>query len=288
VADSALPAVLQAESLGDDRFRFLNDDGDNRRDVFFGGQHLAQMIVVARDTAPDKHVKSIHTIFARPASRSADYELRLGRIHDGRAFANRTIDVVQGDRRCASALVLLDVDEADLLRHGPDRPDVGDPGDAVDVPAARGRCFPGSEVRVVDGVDTYDPELPPGPAEMLVWTRYPGSTGDRTLSQAVLSFGTDGHLIGTAMRPHEIREGAAHNSVSTGVVSHTLTFHEPFDCGDWLLIAHESPYAGRGRVYGRAHVFSEDGRVVASFVQEAIVRNFPPGQDYEGKYRTVM
>ena len=122
---------------------------------------------------------------------------------------------------------------------------------------------------------------------MMIWTRYPDSEGDRTRSQAVLAYGTDGYLIGTAMRPHSIREGAAHNTVSTGVVSHTLTFHEPFDAGDWLLLAHQCPYAGRGRIYGGADIYTRDGRLVASFVQEAIIRH-PPTQDFEGHYKTIM
>ena len=62
------------------------------------------------------------------------------------------------------------------------------------------------------------------------------------------------------------------------MVSHTLTFHEPFCAGDWILLAHESPYAGRGRSYGRANVFTEDGRLVASFVQDNMIRTIPAGQ----------
>ena len=36
------------------------------------------------------------------------------------------------------------------------------------------------------------------------------------------------------------------------------------------------PY-GRGRSYGRADVFTEDGRLVASYVQENMIRDFPAG-----------
>ena len=70
----------------------------------------------------------------------------------------------------------------------------------------------------------------------------------------------------------------SHVSISTSVLSHTLTFHEPIDPGAWHLLAHESPYAGRGRTYGRANVFTEDGRLVASFVQDNMVRDMPEAQ----------
>jgi acyl-CoA thioesterase II len=67
-------------------------------------------------------------------------------------------------------------------------------------------------------------------------------------------------------------------SISTSVLGHTLTFHEPIDAGQWYLLAHESPYAGRGRSYGRANIFDTDGRVVASFVQDNMIRDFPESQ----------
>ena len=84
------------------------------------------------------------------------------------------------------------------------------------------------------------------------------------------------------MRPHAgIGQAMAHISISTTVVTHTLAFHEPFDVRAWLLLAHESPYAGGGRSYGRANVFSQDGHLVASFVQDAMICNFPEGTEPE-------
>jgi acyl-CoA thioesterase len=56
------------------------------------------------------------------------------------------------------------------------------------------------------------------------------------------------------------------------VLSHTLTFHEPFSASEWLLLSHHSTHAGHGRCYGRANVFQEDGTLVASFVQDAMIR----------------
>jgi acyl-CoA thioesterase II len=99
------------------------------------------------------------------------------------------------------------------------------------------------------------------------------------IGQALLAYATDGFLIATAMRPHEgVGQAMSHVSISTSVLSHTLTFHEPIDASQWYLLAHESPYAGRGRSYGRAHIFSSGGDVVASFVQDNMIRDFPEGQ----------
>jgi acyl-CoA thioesterase II len=124
----------------------------------------------------------------------------------------------------------------------------------------------------VGDVDINDPEAV-GPAELDVWTRFPGAPSDPGTSQALLSFATDGFLIGTAMRPHAgIGQSMSHRTISTSVLSHTITFHEAVSASHWLLLAHRSIYAGRGRSYGRADVFGPDGGLVASFVQDSMIR----------------
>ena len=127
-------------------------------------------------------------------------------------------------------------------------------------------------MRIVGDADITDPERT-GPPDLDVWTRFVGAPDDPGTSQALLAYATDAFLIGTAMRPHEgVGQAQAHVTISTGVLSHTLTFHEPLNAGDWLLLSHHSTYTGHGRCYGRANVFSEDGTLVASFVQDGMIR----------------
>jgi acyl-CoA thioesterase len=45
-----------------------------------------------------------------------------------------------------------------------------------------------------------------------------------------------------------------------------------------MLLSHESPMAGLGRSYGRAHVYAESGELVASYVQENMIRAFAEGR----------
>lgn len=80
----------------------------------------------------------------------------------------------------------------------------------------------------------------------------------------------------------------AHTEVSTGVLTQDVTFHDAFDARQWLLIDHEAQATGGGRTYGRGHVFTEDGRLVTSFVQEALLRRFPDGQNPRGKTSTIF
>ena len=263
---------LSLQPLASGRFRVANEGDPAAHDVVFGGQLLGQMIMAASASHPGKTVRTLHTIFARTARVSAETELAVEPLHDGRSFASANVTAWQGDRLCARALVLLDAPDPDLIRHAAPAPRVDGPEQSADAGPSP-LVFPGVELRIVGGVDTSSPDAPVGPAELFAWVRHRGAPDDVATNQAMLAWGTDGFLIGTAMRPHAgIGQADAHRTLSTGVVGHTLTFHEPFTLRDWLLIAHESPHAGAGRSYGRAQVFTRDGRLVASFVQDAMVR----------------
>jgi len=260
-----LVGALALDPVGPDRFHGQHVVA-NGYGVVFGGQLLAQSLVAALAGHEGKRAKTLHTVFARGASPEEPLDIVVEPMHAGRAFASSTVTISQGDRLCTRSIVLLTADEPDLIRHADPAPGVAAPGDdRADGPGEW-------EVRVVDDVDISDPELT-GPPDLDVWTRFPGAPDDPTTDQALLAFATDGFLIGTAMRPHPgVGQAQAHVTLTTGVISHTITFHEPFAARDWLLLSHHSPYAGRGRSYGRANVFRPDGVLVASYVQDAMIR----------------
>jgi acyl-CoA thioesterase-2 len=254
------------EPAGPDRF--IGRHADLGHEVVFGGQLLGQAIVAASAGVEGKRVKTLHTVFARAASYDAPLDITVDRMHDGRGFASSTVTMHQGDRLCVRAIALLSSDEPDLIRHGEPAPVVPGPEESQ----GGYTHIEGWDVRIVGGPDIKDPDAV-GPAELDVWSRFPEAPDDQVTSQALIAFGTDLFLIATAMRPHPgVGQALAHVTLSTGVIGHTLTFHEPVNAADWLLHAHRSPYAGHGRCYGRADVFDPDGAIVASFVQDAMIR----------------
>ncbi|HEX3981935.1 MAG TPA: acyl-CoA thioesterase domain-containing protein, partial [Acidimicrobiales bacterium] len=236
---SELLGVLDLEPVGEGRFRAQNF-GSGPGGVVFGGQLLAQTIVAGATVDPTKEVKSVHTVFARGGALDQPLDIEVEAMHVGRALGSATVTVRQGDRLCTRSLVLLSAVEPDLIRHGSESPAVGAPEDS---PLSAHEDF--WEIRVVDDVDISDPSAV-GPAELFVWSRFPGSGDVGTTGQALMAYATDGFLIGTAMRPHAgFGQALSHVEFSTSVLTHTLTFHEPIAAGEWYLLAHESPYAGR-------------------------------------------
>jgi acyl-CoA thioesterase len=264
--------VLDLRPVGDGRFE-ADHLADGPGQVVFGGQLLAQALLAAARTVPDKEVLSMHTVFARSASAAEAIQFDVDTMQAGRAFASVTVTASQGGKVCTRSIVLLHAPDPDLIRHADPAPSVPDPEDLT--PTAHA---PWWDIRVVDGVDLADPAAV-GPAELRVWTRFPGAPDDLATNQALLAYASDGFLIGTAMRPHEgIGQSMAHVSISTTVLAQTLTFHEPFDAGAWLLLDQRSTFAGRGRSHGAAEVFTRHGKLVASFTQENMIRDFPAGQ----------
>lgn len=265
VAD--IVASLALEPVGPGSFRATNVESDHN--VVFGGQLLGQALaasVAGRDDALS--VKTLHTAFARAARPGDPLDIDVEDVHSGRTFATVSVTIRQGDRICVRAQALLSADEPDVIRHA-------DPAPPVERPAADAGGDDSWQVVVVDDVDVMDPDAV-GPAELDVWTRFVGAGEDPVVNQALLAFATDGFLIGTAMRPHPgVGQAQAHVTLGTGVVSHTITFHEPIVASEWMLLSHRSPYAGRGRSFGTADVFGADG-LCASYVQDAMIRRRDP------------
>jgi acyl-CoA thioesterase-2 len=283
VAD--IVSALTFVDVGTDRYRFANVEL-GERGVVFGGELLAKMTMAAAatDRSGEKSVKSAHGLFARPVLVADDVEVTVDVLHAGRAFASVSTTLWQGDRPCARGLVLLHSPEPDLIRHALDAPAV----DGPELSTPFGGPPMGREVRTVGGVDIDDADAA-GPDDVFVWVRVPNAPDDQVMSQALLVHATAGFLIGTAMSPHAgVGQGIAHRDISTGIIGHTISFHQDFDAGDWLLMANSGPFAGRGRSFGRGDVFTQSGEMVASYSQEAMIRHFPEGQSSAGRESTVF
>ena len=281
----------------------LRPDGDNRfvgsslaevgeGDVVFGGQMAAQLLVAGSTVDPTKPVKSIQVLLGRAAVRHEPVEFVVEPMHGGRTFASATVTATQRGRLCSRALVLLSASEPDLIHHALEMPAADPPDrcpnwDAYTVGSER-NWVAGRELRVVGGVDTSDRDAVHDP-RLLVWTRVRGLAGDPVKHQAYLAFATAGPNIGVAMLPHAgLGTVDAHETVSTGIMTHDVVFHEPADAEDWLLVVFESPSAGGGRSFGRGDIFTSGGRLVASYTQSNMIRGFSSDPVGIGAAKTVL
>ncbi len=267
-----LPSVLQVRDLGSGRWAANHPEKDPEgRDIVFSGQILAQMIMASDGAlAGEKEVTSVHAVFARAGRYSAGpLELEVDPMHTGRAWASSSISVHQGDRLLSRGIVLSNAPAPDLIRHAPPMPDVPGPDDCE--PANAGVVFPEADARLVDLPDARAAD---GSPVSYVWCRAASSPESVAANQAVVAWSQPGLIIGAALAPHSdvVSVRDAHQSISTGVISHTAHFHDDVDVGEWLLFAHEGSYAGRGRIFGRGAVYTHDGGLVSTFAQDSMAR----------------
>jgi acyl-CoA thioesterase-2 len=242
--------------------------GDDERQVVEGTQVLAQAIVAAAKRFADKSVRSVHAVFSRAVMVGQPVEFDIDVVHEGRSTATAVVGVQQNGRRCITVIAFADVPSADVIRHQLPRPDVVAPADANFSPMP----MVGRELRLVDVVDINSPDEV-GPPELYAWLRYDPIPTRDDLAKALIAYFT-GHLgISTTMRAHEgIGTSQSHLTVSTAPLTVTVSFHEPVSWSGWLLYTHESTQVGAGMSYVRGAVHTQEGELIASFAQEAMIR----------------
>jgi acyl-CoA thioesterase II len=262
--------LFDARPAGDDTFIAETGlAGDDDRQVVEGTQVLAQAIVAVAKRFPEKSVRSVSAVFARAVMVGAGpVELDIDVVSEGRSTATAIVAAKQNGKRCITATVLADVPTADVIRHHLPRPHVVAPADAnvAEMPMT------GRQLRLVDVVDVNSPDEV-GPPELYAWLHYDPIPARDDLAKALIAYFT-GHLgISTTMRAHEgIGTAQAHLTVSTAPMTITVSFHEPVRWDGWLLYTHESTQVGAGMSYVRGAVHTEEGELIASFAQDALIR----------------
>lgn len=252
--------------------RFTAETGiaaEDERQVVEGTQVLAQAIVAAAKRFPDKSVRSAHAVFARAVMVSAEpLELEIDVVTEGRSTATAVVTAIQNGKRCIAVTILADTPTEDVIRHHLPRPQVAAPADAnvSEMPMT------GRQLRLVDVVDVNSPDEV-GPPELYAWLHYDPIPTRNDLAKALIAYFT-GHLgISTTMRAHEgIGTAQAHLTVATAPMTVTVSFHEPVRWDGWLLYSHESTQVGAGMSYVRGAVHTEEGELIASFSQDALIR----------------
>jgi acyl-CoA thioesterase len=242
--------------------------GADERQVVEGTQVLAQAIVAVAKRFPEKSVRSAYAVFARAVVAGPPVEFAIDVVAEGRSTATAIVNVTQNGKRCITVTAFTDVPSGDVIRHHLPRPDVAAPAEAIhsEMPMV------GRELRLVDVADVNSPDEV-GPPELFAWLHYDPIPARADLAKALVAYFT-GHLgISTTMRAHEgIGTAQAHLTVSTAPMTISVSFHEPFAWGGWILYTHESTQVGAGMSYVRGAVHTEEGELIASFAQDALIR----------------
>jgi acyl-CoA thioesterase len=275
---SDLLSVFDVRPVDAGSTQYVGTSESRGRNVVEGSQLLGQAMVAASKALPGRTVRSAHGLFAGACNPASPIEFTVTPVRAGRSFASAVVTIGQGGRACATATILLDRPEGDVIRH--DRPALsgafsGPPAGGPEAahPAAI-NPVPFRDLRI-EGVRDHNSPDEVGPPVLDAWLRYDAVPDRDDLRRALLTHYTGDLSIATAMRAHEgIGTAQAHQTVSTAVMTIGVTFHDPIGWDGWLRYHHESTFAGAGMAYARGQVLTEDGRIIASFTQDSMIRAF--------------
>jgi acyl-CoA thioesterase-2 len=254
----------------------------------YGGQIAAQSLAAAGRTVdqPDRRIHSLHGYFLRPGRTKDSITYLVERPRDGRSFSTRIVRAVQnGEAIFMMTASFASSDEGPSHQFAaPEAPaplelPIGGPALAADLIAAderRALDYPATlivDLREEDA--SVAVPLVGGRYERLTWVRITEALPDDWLLQAcALTYVSDLTMVRTALAPHLAEVSPADLMLAS--IDHAMWFHAPVRADQWLLFAQDSPAAGGGHGLARGLFFDEAGRLVASVVQESLMRTRRP------------
>lgn len=277
-----LLALLKLEKIEENIFRGSSQDLGFGN--IFGGQVLGQALSAASYTVPaDRSAHSLHAYFLRPGDPAMPIVYEVDCIRDGRSFTTRRVVAIQKGRAIFSMSASFQGAE-DGFEHQEDMPDVPGPEGflseiemarrvADKIPAAiRNQilCIKPIEIRPVNPNNPFSPKKME-PRRYVWFKTIAKMPDDLSIHKYMLAYASDFGLVATSLYPHGKTFWDADMQVAS--LDHAMWFHRDFRMDEWLLYVIDSPSASRARGLNHGHIYTRDGRLIASTSQEGLIRH---------------
>ena len=249
----------------------------------YGGQVIGQALSAARYTvADDRTVHSFHSYFLYPGDPEKPIVYDVENLRDGRSFSTRRVKAIQNGRPIFY-LTASYHGEAPGFEHQNTMPDIPGPENYASeselaeriadfLPEKIKVAFCGEkpiETRPVTVVNPLKPhkEEP----KQYLWIKANGEMpNNQLIHQYLLCYASDWGFLVTALHPHGVSLMTPNFQVAT--IDHSIWFHRPFKMDEWLLYVIESPTSSNTRGLVRGEIYNRQGHLVASAVQEGVMR----------------
>lgn len=273
--------LLVLEKLEENLFRGQSQDLGWGR--VFGGQVLGQALSAAYQTVPDdRKAHSLHGYFLRTGDVNLPVIYDVDRIRDGRSFTTRRVVAIQKGRAIFNLSASFQIDEPGF-EHQVEMPQVTPAAELLSerdlalqiadkIPKSMRAMATAQRPIEARPVRVRNPMRPRVEApQQEVWYRAMRELPDELwLHQCLLAYASDFNFLTTALGPHGVSWLSPHMQVAS--LDHAMWFHRPLRMDQWLLHTMESPNAAGARGLVRGHFFDEQGSLVASTVQEGLMR----------------
>jgi acyl-CoA thioesterase-2 len=277
----AVVELLDLEQIELNIFRGCSPEGERRQRVF-GGQVAGQALVAAGRTVPgDRPVHSLHAYFIRPGDPNVPLIYLVDRVRDGRSFTTRRVSAVQHGKTIFTLSASFHLREPGV-EHSRPMPDVPSPEDLPTATERIRKQFGDAAAKVsasnpIDiryvGPLTFEAAADPAlrATESLAWIKADGELpDDELLHVCLVTYASDMTLLDSVLLANGLSWGDGRTVGAS--LDHAMWFHRPFRADKWLLYAQESPVASGARGLARGELYTRDGELVVSVVQEGLIR----------------
>jgi acyl-CoA thioesterase II len=277
-----LLAVLDLKQVGDQTFCGSHPSKNPPRT--FGGQLMAQALVAGSRALLHHLPPAALTVhFIAGGDPKKDIEYHVVRLRDERRFANQRVDAVQDGQLLASAMVSY-LSGGRGLEHTIEPPNVPDPTTLPPIDELL-RGYEKTVPHFVNALRPMEWRYTNDPAWIMrdkgehltynrVWLKTAGDMpDDPVLHTAAMVYSSDTTVLDSIITTHGLSWG--YDRIFAVTVNHSMWFHGPVCFDDWVLYSTSSPVSADSRGLGTGHFFDRDGRLMATVVQEGIVKHFP-------------
>jgi acyl-CoA thioesterase-2 len=272
--------VLQMTPAGENRYAARNMHPKAFR--VYGGQVLAQAVMAARGTVePERVLHSQHAYFLRPGDPKQAISYEVEHALDGGSFSSRRVVAIQhGKPIFVSSLSFqrpsrgesyqprpMDVPPPESLESDRDRA-LATGTLEEDFMITTGEDL---DIRVVDPIDWRAPEREPRAPVLQSWMRTTGPLPqDPAIHQAVLAYMSDAFLIDVCLATRA--QTFWDESLQVASLDHALWFHADVRADEWLYHEVHTEAMSGGRGLARGNFYTRDGLLVATAVQQGLMR----------------
>lgn len=278
---TSLLNILELEKIAEHLYR--GNSQDLGLPQVFGGQVIGQALYAAKQTVPEERIAhSFHSYFLRPGDsrKPIIYEVEI--LRDGNSFSARRVSAIQNDLPIFYMTVSFQTVESGF-EHQATMPNVAPPEKLKTenellseishlLPESVKHLFLGEKPIEIRPLKFHNPLQ--GKADdpvHCVWFRANGPMpDDLRVHQYLLGYASDFTFLPTALQPHGV--GFLEAGIQIATIDHSMWFHRPFNFEEWLLYAVESPSASGGRGFVKGQFFDRNGTLIASSVQEGVIR----------------
>ncbi|MFD4326604.1 acyl-CoA thioesterase [Nocardioides sp. NPDC058538] len=257
----------------------------------YGGDMVAQALVAASRSVTDgKSMHSMHSYFMRPVDIGAEVRYEVEVLRDGRGYSTRQVRGFQNGKPvyvCMASFAAGEPSGSFQATRPADIPGPETLPTSADYLAERtGGTMTETSKAYWSGGRSFDMRHVPGPVYLTVegersphqaiWVKpydtlrpVEGLT-DQQRDAAALAYVCDYTILEPALRVLGL--AWADEGLVTASLDHAMWFHRPVAMDDWLLYAQEAVSVEDGRGTGLGRFFTTDGVLVATVVQEGMIR----------------